>query len=572
MSFIEDFNTNISSIKTEIETLFARSKKQIQSLLDKSNSSFVELLNIFRRNETLEDTFVDSSRINLTEGLVFDKTGWTNEFRIENVPFLPELETQETFPMEMEGGRLIPGSNFSKIFRDREGFWGFMRDDGIKVSADFALTLAVSNDQPSREINRVHLRTNNVLDVQAFYRTEFGGSWISLGTQPGQDHVWMKNFNAVELRFVAITDIFAISFVAAGKAFFTHTGKLVSDYFDVEDLRLLSVAADTDEPDKTTIQKFINIQPTISGVPPEVSGWIPWEEETIVTLANDEIAIPAVSGTTIPNGFVEESLVLRTGQQQWEELNTTDFALVTETVDRLGTSFLDIPAGHQIIVGGVTSLFHGQTSVRTEFALDEDYTVLYDVSVNTIQIIYTFTGDLPSVPEVEPTAEVLLRKPVTVIQRRTFVDLEQDGDITITIPTSGITVRTLHLGDSIENENTTQSVPIGTFTFEGQKGLNLIEVEGHNIGNPPEFVGTFTYFSNRFRQRRVSTPGPGANEFFLDPGASESTLISGEDNLFLRYLIPTGNNKVAVKFEFQGTDLAAPILRSYKLINRVDKT
>lgn len=573
MSFISDLNSNLSGLKTGLENLFQRSKEQILSLLDKSNSSFIQLLNIFSRNETLEDNFVDGSRIFNTDGLIFDKDGWTNIFNINEVKFKEEYFTRETFLMQMEEGQLIPGSNFSDIFFDREGFWGFLREDGVKVQATVDLTFNVTPAAPALSANRIYLRTNNVLDVEVFYRESFGGNFVSLGTQSGQHHLWTTPFTAVEIRFQAVTDIFAISFIQIGNAIFNLSGTLTSTYFEVENLRLLSVGTIKEEPDNTKIRRFVNVRENDDIDPPlDPSGWIPWETEKLVTLANDEIEVPVASGFVVPSGFMEESFILKTGHQQWEELNTTDLATVTDSVDRLGSSQLNIDAGDQIIVGGLKALFIGEGESRTEFDIDNDFTVVYDIALNTVAVQYVEGGRLPTTPEVEPTAEILLRKPVAVVQRRTFVDLEQDGDITITIPTSGITVRTLHIGDTIEDENSTQNVPLGVFTFEGKKGLNLIEIEGHSPGDPPVLVGTYTFFSNRFRQKRVQTPGPESNEYYLEPSSTGFILNTPESDLFLRYLLPTGKNFVAVRFELEGTNQVAPLLRGYKLFNRVDTT
>lgn len=578
MSFINDFNSQIARIQTQVDTLYTRAKEQVLSLLDKSNSSFTELSSIFRRDTSNEDSFVDGSKIFETEGLALDKNGWTNAFTVNEVLFLDDYYQRITFPMSMLGGRVLPGSRFLDIFREREGFWGYFREDGQAVDSEFTLSFKVTPEEPTASVNRLYLRTNNDLTVEAFYRASFQDDWTSLGTRSGQHHIWSTAFTGVEVRFLAHTDLFSVSLVQAGQASFDLEGSLTSTYYEVEDLRNLTVQKDADIPLGTALRTFVHITNTPPATPP-VSGLIPWEEEKLVTLAATEFAGPVASGHVIPSGYIDSSLVVRTGFEQWETVSTIDYKIVTLSVDRLGSTFLDIPSGHKVIEGGVKAIFMGNGESRTDFAEDDDYTVRYDLDNNTIQILYTNGGRLPiyltdrnyDSPEVEPSAEVLLRQPVTVLQRRTFVLLEADGNITITIPTTNITVRTLHIGDTIEDEITVQGPPIGTYTFVGKEGLNLIEVEGYDAGNPPVLSGVYKYFSTRYRLQKSETEPPDADEYYLSSVAGGLRLAATGANLYMRYLVPTGYNHVSVRFEFEGKEDAAPLLRAYRLLNRVDQ-
>lgn len=568
MTFTEDFNSELEIVKSGIQDLFDRSKEQILSLEDKSNSSFTELSSIYRRDTPLEDTFVDGSKISSTDGLVYDKDGWTNSFRVEEVKFLPEYYSRKTFPMSMAGGKVIPGSDFSQVFNDLYGFWGYMREDQTEVDASFTLSLDTINGTP--EINKVYLRTNNELEVEAFYRASEEATWTSLGKRTGQHHVWTEFFSATEMAFTAKTTIFPVSLIQVGRAYFGLTGTLTSTYHEVDNLRLLSVDKDADIPDGTAIRTFINLASSDDSTPPG-SGLISWEEEAPVLLAAEEVAAPAYSGYIIPSGFIEESLSVREGYNTWDVVDTIDYSIVTESVDRLSTTYLDIPEGYKVVAGGVRALYTGEGESRTTYSEGDDYSPVYDLDNDTIQIIYPSGGRLPTSPEVQPTAEVTLRRPNQVTQRRVFVDLEIDRDITISIPTTGIQVRTLHIGDTIEDEVTVQDAPVGTYTFSGKEGLNLIEVENYNENNPPVLVGGYKYYSTRYRLKKSDITPPGANKFYLEPSGGGLKLVTSEENLFIRYLVPTTNNFVSVRFELVGSEDVSPTLRGYKLTNRIDK-
>lgn len=571
MSFIDDLNTGLEDIQEELDDLYGRSKKQILSLLDKSNSSFTELSNVFRRDSPLEDSFVDSSKVQATQDLVLDKNGWTNAFTIEETRFLDDYYTRATFPMTMPGGRVIPGSRFMDIFQDREGFWGYMRDDEQPTDVDFTLTFKVTAQTPLAKVNKLYLRTNNTLEVEAFYRTSFSGTWVSMGKRRGQHHIWSVPFSGVEVNFRAHTSVFSVSLVQAGMATFELTGSLTSTYYEVDNLRNLEIQKEGEIPMGTAIRTFVHITDTPLGTPP-LSGFTSWENETQVTLSAAETVGPSYSGYVIPSGYLESSLVVRSGFQKWDLISTTDYMIVTESVDRLTDTTLDIPAGYKIITGGVRTIYTGEGEARTEYDLGEDFTVAYDLDANSVRVYYSPNGRLPTSPETIPKAEVLLRRPTAVLQRRTFVDLEIDRDIVISVPTAGVTLRTLHIGDTIENETTIQDLPVGTYTITGKTGLNLIEVEGFDANNPPQLVGPYKHFATRYRQQRSETDPPGSNEFYLQPASGGHKIVSSAADLYVRYLQPTGFNQVCVRFEFEGKEDAAPVLGAYRLANRIDRS
>lgn len=570
MTFIENINADIETLKDGIADLHSRAKKQVTSFIQKSGSSYTELLNILKRDTQFEDSFVDGSKIAALDQLSYDRDGWTNSFVANEVRFLPEYYTSKTYPMIMNGGRIIPGSDFSDIFLDREGFWGYMKDDDIAVPAEFSIVFELRPGETSKDVNRVYLRTNNILSVEAFYRPAFGDEWISLGIRDNRHHLWTVPFTGVELKFQATGTMFAVSFLSVCNATYAISGSLTSTYYDITDLRKLRIDTDADVPQGTAIRSFVHITNTVSDTIAE-SGWVEWSDrDDIVTLAATEISAPVESGFLIPSGYIEDSIVLRKGYREWDTISTTDYPLVTESIDRLATNYLDIPVGYVVIQGGVKAVFSGNGETRTEFERNEDYTVTYDTDANTI-LVETIPGGRLDGMVTQPTVEVLIRKPVSVNQRRTFVYLENDSDIVVSIPTAGITLRTLHIGDSIENENTIQNVSIGEYTISGKAGFNLVEVEGHSSVTPPEILSVYDYFSSRYWLRESESMPPETNEYYLDPAESGYKLVTPDSNLFLRYLDPTENNKVAVHFELEGTEEIAPLLRGYQLINTIDK-
>ena len=566
MAFIEDFNSNIEDLKNDINDLFSRAKQQVISVDDKSTAAITELSSIFIRDNPLEDTFVDGSNIFSTQNMVYDKSGWTPSLVATEVKFLPSYYSKATFPMVMDGGGVVPGSVFSNIFNDT-GFWGYMRNDDTQVLSEFTLSMDLTNGTP--HLGKVYLRTSSNLDVELFYRSTTGGPLISLGVQGGQRHVWTGSFDVVDLTFQTTTNAFTVLQVQAASIVFDQSGVLTTDYRTVNNLRLMTIETDADIPNGTAIRTFVSITNDGTQDPP-ISGLIEWTGEKLVTLANQEFMGPTTSGSVIPSGYIESSLVVRAGYLTWDTVNTTDYAIVTQSVDRLVDSTLDIPTGDLVISGGLTTLYIGQGDARTEFSLNQDYVVNYDLFNNAVHVSYVAGGRLPTSPEQQPTAEIILRQPTLVVQRRTFVDLEIDRNITVTIPTNGISIRTLHVGDTIEGEITVESPPIGVYKFPGRKGLNLIEIEGYDSNNLPQLVGSYDYFSMRYRQQRSDTEVLGSNEFYLNPVSGGLQLVSRESNLWMRYLMPTGYNNVSIRFEFEGQDTIAPVLRSYNIVNRID--
>lgn len=570
MSFVDEINEDINTIKEGIEDLHTRAKKQITSFIQKSGSSHTELLNILKRDEQFEDSFVDGSKIAAVDQLSYDKDGWTNSFVVNEVLFLPEYYTSQAYPMIMEGGRIIPGSNFGDIFLDREGFWGYMKDDDVPVLSEFVTTFQLASGEANKEVNRIYLRTNNIVTVEAFYRENFGDEWVSIGTRGGRHHLWTTPFQGVEIRFQATTTMLAVSFLAACNATYATSGGLTSTYYDITNLRKLRIEADAEIPTGTAIRPFVHITNLETDEIAE-SGWVEWaDKDEIVTLAATEIMAPVESGFLVPSGYINDSIVLRKGYREWEVVDTVDYPLVTESVERLSTNYLDIPDDYLVIHGGIQSLFFGTGETRTEFEINEDYTATYDSDNNTIFVSTIPGGRLDGMVE-HPNAEVLLRKPVVVQQRRTFVYLENDNDISVSVPTEGITIRTLHIGDTIEDEITIQGATIGTYTISAKAGLTLIEVEGYSGANPPEILSVYDYFSSRHWLRESDSMPPETNEYYLDPAESGYTIVTPEANLYLRYLNSTDYNNVAVHFELEGTEEVAPLLRGYKLINTIDK-
>lgn len=570
MTFYANMVEDMSSIKDGIETLFQRARLQALRFSEKETSTFNELRHIQKRDQALEDSFVEWSKIDTYENLVFDKGAWTNVFYIDEVRFTEDLYSKATYPMEIDGN-IIPGSNFAGIFLDQSEYWGYTSRSGTEVSAAFSLPFELKEGETSVQVNRVHLRTNNELDVELLYQETFGGEWISMGTRPGRDHLWTGLFNGVQIKFSATTSVFGVSFVAAGLASFEHSGELISTYYEVDDLRKMDIEMNAEIPTNTYIRKFVHISnATPSGTVAD-SEWVPWESEDIVTLANNEYSYPIYSGYIIPSGYLEESLVVRDGYDTWDDVTATDYTPVTESLILTADS-LTIPAGYLIIDNGIQTVYSGEGESRTIWTKDTDYAALYSVSANTIQIMGVseefkdYYGDI--------YAEVRMRAPVAVRQRRIFVHLENDRDIILWIPAAsdGCSIRTLFIGDTIQYENTTENVTGGTsVTISGLAGINLIEVEDFDDANPPSLVGSYLTFAKRYWKKESVASDIEANEFYLEPVASGWAIHTTGDNLWARWLEPTGYNYVAVKFEFEGLEQEAPSLRGYKIINTIDK-
>ena len=69
-----------------------------------------------------------------------------------------------------------------------------------------------------------------------------------------------------------------------------------------------------------------------------------------------------------------------------------------------------------------------------------------------------------------------LIKKVDVDKQRAYVMLDGDADIAVDNISSIETIRHLHIGDTINNEVIT-TFPDFPYTFDGYKGINLVEVD-----------------------------------------------------------------------------------------------
>jgi len=580
MNFIDFFNTKLVAIKTAIGILYEDTKTQYLKQLSKSFASYIELRHVFPKRADYADDFQDLTRVVREDNLVLDRDGYNLGYIVTEKKFRSDVYSMATYPMYMQGGQAIPGSDFQDIFNDDIGFWGYRASTATEsyFTVDF---------QQKESINKVFLSTNNTLDVDLYIKEDYDKEWVHIAARAGLNHVWnFKAQDAVALKFVAVTALFVVSRLQAGLAAYQQTGIFESDYYTIADLYHLKLTTDKDVPENTTIDFSILIggQSTEHPIKDDavISGGVIWHTASGV--------FPAYM---LPASYIPESLTVKVGYNEWDAVDTYDWAwTVVPATDIVASSgALQLSSEYKVIEGSLQKVMLGGTAFQEGL----DYSVSYNVNSAQITVTRLANSSIP-IDELNTLSyAILARKREAVKQLRTYVQLASDSNIILQNCIVPFNVRHVVMKNDIVRD-TTQDINAGnmnallsnidgisSYVISGQAGTNLIEVTFFDGTGAPTFPDPLSldiinveHFSKGYRLMEVVT-SPNEHEYSIEPVITASGIIdsytmttgAGPKTLQIDYaqsLAQTMNIKLKATFiSTDGTN--TPTLRSYKIEN-----
>lgn len=609
--FIDIFNEKLDNIKLGINKVYEKTKEQYSKQKNKSFTSYMELTHVYPKRKNYEDDFQDMTKIESEDSVIFDPDGYTLAYKVEDKKFKKDYYTKKIYPLTMIGGAVIPGSDFSDIFKNNIGFWGYQASN--KTKAFFSLDFA-----EKEEINKVYLKSNNSMDITLYIKEDFNKDWVEIGTRSGARHVWnFTPIDCVSLKFISNTNLFSVSRLQAGLARYNKNGALVSNYYEIQNLYRLKFETNDDIPENTDLDFFIRVsgQPDLYLIEDEtiITGGVDWDINT-----DDNI---------LPSGYIEDSLTVKVGYNQWEIIDTYDWkweknSLPLNADDGSGLpygnftgvlDFSDLPDHkYKILQDSLHKVKLGETG--TEFVKDVDYSVEYDLNAKTITVKKLDGSSIPDPQIINLKCTVLYRKKVSIKQIRAYVNLENAQDIILQdfpaidadtyFKVRHVVARNEIIKDitqEINNNNKSifivkvpydpENPATGTdsYIIKGLEGLNLIEIEfldatdPENIikylpgePDPPEqsdlpILKNVDYFSRKYALEKV-LENPQDGEYMVQPfGSLYEVVAYPSGGLWLNYaetIFPSGLSYIQLETRFISTDgKNAPTLRGYNIEN-----
>lgn len=580
-AFTDSFNSRLSRIKLLVNKLYSDTKEQYMKQLSKSFASYIELKNVYPKRAAYADDFQDMSRVQVQDNILCDRDGMVLQYTAQNVKFSPTLYTMDTYAMTMNEGQIIPGSRFYDIFEENIGFWGYT----AKNISDVSFTIPFS--APS-EINKIYLNTNNPLTVALYIKEDYDRDWVQMGERNGTKHVWnFENRNVAEIKFSSKTDLFSVSHVQAGLVKYQRQGTFESEYYSITDLNTIKFTADTDVPPNTSLDFFIGIEDQVDEYPlsdeTEISGGIVWVEGSGIA-----------PSFTLPSGCITDSLEVRSGYGEWDIVDTNDSSWSVVPISEVSISssgIISVPAEYELINGSLERVTLGESV----FHENTDYSVIYDLTGNTMEFIRLPNGAIPESSISNLQFTILAQKPEPVKQIRAYVDIQSDEEIVVQGFTLPFTLRHVVIRNGIYYD-TTQEVTsanasyilqnvngVTSYVLNGLSGTNLIEITyltGGNVAYLPQVISTrvisHPMFGKRYRLMETVT-SPQEYEYTIQSNVSPSgilesyTLTPGtpENTTWYRYGVsldtPTSIKLIARFTSMEGKNTAT--LRSYDIQN-----
>jgi len=597
--FIESLNTNFNYIKTYIEKLYRSTVDQILRQRRKILASYYEFINLKKQPVEYGDSFHDLNLVKSEDNLVYDKDGYALKFRSKRVLFNPDYYKKAMYPMSMISGRPVPGTDFKKIFEDNEGFWAYQTD--TETPFEFLLSF-----EKRELVNKIFIRTNNDIALTLSVKNASNNEFENLGERTGQQHVW--NFwprKAVEIKITGIASLVSINYIDACLARYKTRGTFISEEFDIDNLYKLSLTRDICVPNGSKLNSYIRI--IKDGVPGDriPIGSVGLVDD-LITAKGGMSGIEWKESTSLPcvldANYVLDSLMVRSGYQKFEHVDEDDWEYKNEKLTVLGeTGIIDFLSltmdNYEIVKDGVESVYI--EGMQGNFVKDVDYFVKYDEENKVVRIIKI--GDkipitvLSQVDDADVTTylgpdelkcEIVLKKKINVIQRRMYIELQADQDITVVHNLQEdykCTIRHLNFSGKINNE--VLNVVVNgddNYTFSGLEGSNLIEIEYFHYESEiwvpceppsePEItdVTHLMAFAYRYPLKRVvHSTELERGTYWIDGYAI--TKHEDDDDLFIKYAASsTADIKVVFECEFIGNrGFITPTLRSYELKNSI---
>ena len=556
---INTFNNNLNKIRTDIEELFENTKTQIKNQYDKGLAAWFELTHLAKKRGDYEDDFQDMSKVDTLHDVLYDNNGFVLSYNSEEVPLQDSYYTSKVHPITMRDSNLITGSYFASIFHDDNGFWGHVTETPTDIS--FSIDFKIKSD-----CNRVYLKTNNIIDITLYYKENISErDWIQLETKQGKDHIWNVYITAEVLMFKAKSNLICLNRLEVSKAKYLKYGYIISDEYNIPNLNSLTLETDTTIPENTDIKYSLILESGVFNIENniELLTNVDWIETTDINLLS---------------GWVDESLLVRSGYKQWNQVVTNDWEWVIEEVDLVSSSAneefsVTFSTDYSVVKGGVNKVYEKNSD--NVYEENKDYTIRYDDNTIYIRAVAFASGGKIQYDIVTLTCSIIIRKKIQVNQQRSYVMLDRDNEIEIDNITTIDTLRHLHIGNTIDHEEIV-TYPTFPYSFDGFAGFNLVEVEGSGIyyTNP-----NLEFFSNRYPLRRVPEPSGSDisllndGEYFIYESGSlaSGVIFTNEEDLWVQYAMPKEEQVgIQLKIELFGDGDNTPRIEQYKLTNAVE--
>lgn len=513
---VDTFNENLSKIKKDVNNLYDKSKTLYLSQLNKSFTSYLELNNVRKEDNTYEDTFQTFNKIEKKENIVYDNDGFNLKYEIIPVEFDNSYYTSTDGDIDMNNGEIIAGSFFGYIFDRSKGFWGYKSIE----ETNFSITLNLKKESL---VNKIKFNTNNEITLKCYIQTINNGE-LEIGERKGKLHSWnFKPDTITGIRITGYGNLISVDYVECGLASYNQNGYLLGvqnktknfiEEYNIKDLYNLKITADTDIPVGTNIEfKYINNNQEYdfqngeavlpSGYKVILNQGI-YPENTIEDIIIGNIF---TSGNyrcfKLYKDYVEDSLEVRYGYNEWQKIDTTyDVSeLVPETIEDPNNPSEPIVVIDKSHLDSDEYIYINDESVKLEegcikqvyqgtdtFELNTDYIPDYrDIENRRIYIKIPSTSKLLDIYINDLKFVIIGKKKEIVKQYKCYVNLNEDDVINIQpFEACDIEIRHVVIDNNIEKDETLryayndysylpliQNIP--TIQVQGYKGINMIE-------------------------------------------------------------------------------------------------
>lgn len=639
---VDTFNENLSQIKKDINNLYGKSKTLYLSQLNKSFTSYLELNNIKKEDDVYEDTFQTFNKIEKRENIVYDNDGFNLKYNIIPVEFDNSYYTSTDGDINMNNGEIIAGSFFGYIFNRSKGFWGYKSVE----ETNFSITLNLKKESL---VNKIKFNTNNEVTLKCYIQTTNNGE-LEIGEREGKLHSWnFKPDTITSIRITGYSNLISVDYVECGLASYNQNGYLlgvqnttknyyidqetkeehtVTDIqeYEIKDLYNLKLTADVDTPVGTSIDfKYI-----YDGKEYDFrNGEAVLPEGYKVILNQGIYPSGTVEGIIVGDVFtsgdykcfrlykdyVEDSLEIRYGYNEWQKIDTTYDVSELVVFDSIDTSHLDSEE-YIYITDETIKLEEGcikQVYQGTEtFELNTDYIPDYrDIKNGRIYIKIPSTSKLLDMYVNDLKFVIIGKKKEILKQYKCYVYLNEDDVINVQpFEACNMEIRHVVIDNNIEKDETLRYayndysyLPLvkdtPTVQVQGYKGINMIEftkftddtfTEQTFLDNDYLVIQNYIFYPFKYKLKQVNKLFDNPFEYtikkvenfenetddysnyylitVLNKDIPES--VANINNFTISYLRDMENiqKKIKIKANFISTDgLNTPTLRGYKLEN-----
>lgn len=639
---VDTFNENLSQIKKDINNLYDKSKTLYLSQLNKSFTSYLELNNIKKEDDVYEDTFQTFNKIEKRENIVYDNDGFNLKYNIIPVEFDNSYYTSTDGDIDMNNGEIIAGSFFGYIFNRSKGFWGYKSVE----ETNFSITLNLKKESL---VNKIKFNTNNEVTLKCYIQTINNGE-LEIGEREGKLHSWnFKPDTITSIRITGYSNLISVDYVECGLASYNQNGYLLGvqnisknyyidqetkeehtitdiQEYEIKDLYNLKLTADVDTPIGTSIDfKYIYDRKEYDfrdgeAVLPE--GYKVILNQGIYPSGTIEGIIVGDVFTSgdykcfrLYKDYVEDSLEIRYGYNEWQKIDTTYDVSELIVFDSIDTSHLDSEE-YIYITDETIRLEEGcikQVYQGTEtFELNTDYIPDYrDIKNGRIYIKIPSTSKLLDMYVNDLKFVIIGKKKEILKQYKCYVYLNEDDVINVQpFEACNMEIRHVVIDNNIEKDETLRYayndysyLPLvkdtPTVQVQGYKGINMIEftkftddtfTEQTFLDNDYLVIQNYIFYPFKYKLKQVNKLFDNPFEYtikkvenfenetddysnyylitVLNKDIPES--VSNINNFTISYLRDIGNiqKKIKIKANFVSTDgLNTPTLRGYKLEN-----